>query len=477
MSEATSPLVPYHFAKRHGVILAVSDGTEARVYTRPGAPTEALFEIQRFLGRHVEPEPVDSESFAALLAKTYEGGVSQAEDILNVMADDADLTALAERLPEAADLLDAASDAPVVQLINALLSQAVRESASDIHIEPFQARSAVRFRVDGVLRDVLPLQRSLHGLVVGRVKVLAKLDIAEKRLPQDGRFTLRLAGRTVDIRVSTLPTGHGETAVLRLLDKKSAPLELAALGLSPAARARLDHMIRRPHGILLVTGPTGSGKTTTLYAALARLNSKERNIVTVEDPIEYDMEGIGQTQVNAKIGLTFAHSLRSILRQDPDVIMIGEIRDLETAQSAVQASLTGHLVLATLHTNDAVGAVTRLIDMGIEPFLVASSLIGVLAQRLVRRLCPSCRKPDGGGGFRAVGCAACRNNGYQGRTGIYELLEIDDTLRRMIHARATEAELENGARASGMVGLREDGARWITSGETTASEVLRVTTA
>jgi general secretion pathway protein E len=332
----------------------------------------------------------------------------------------------------------------------------------------------------------------VHGVIVSRIKIMARLDIAEKRQPQDGRIALRLAGRSVDVRVAILPTAHGERVVLRLLDKQAGRLDLTGLGMADATLAALRELVRQPHGIMLVTGPTGSGKTTTLYAALGQLDAKRTNIVTVEDPIEYDLDGVGQTQVNPRIDLTFARALRAILRQDPDVVMIGEIRDLETAQIAVQASLTGHLVLATLHTNDAAGAVVRLVDMGIEPFLVASSLLGVLAQRLVRRLCPACRRahaPDaaerrllqganGGNAvtelFSAAGCDACSSTGYQGRTGIFELLLIDDESRRMIHDRASEAELLAHARESGMKGLREDGTRWVKSGDTSLEEVLRV---
>jgi general secretion pathway protein E len=400
--------------------------------------------------------------------------------------------ALAESLPKVADLLESEDDAPIVRLINALFSQAVRENASDIHIEAFEARSVVRFRRDGMLRDVLEPPQVVHGVIVSRIKIMARLDIAEKRQPQDGRIALRLAGRSVDVRVSILPTAHGERVVLRLLDKQAGRLDLTSLGMADTTLVALRNLVKQPHGIILVTGPTGSGKTTTLYAALGQLDAKRTNIVTVEDPIEYDLDGVGQTQVNPRIELTFARALRAILRQDPDVVMIGEIRDLETAQIAVQASLTGHLVLATLHTNDAAGAVVRLVDMGIEPFLVASSLLGVLAERLVRRLCPACRRPhepdraerdllengnrDGPGTalFTASGCEACAFTGYQGRTGIFELLLIDDESRRLIHDRASEADLREHARRGGMKGLREDGLRWVRAGETSLEEVLRV---
>src|SRR5919112_1197346 len=371
-----------------------------------------------------------------------------------------DLAHLAQELPENADLLESDDDAPIIRLINAILTQAVKENASDIHIEPFENRLVIRFRVDGVLREVLQSKRAVAPLVVSRIKVMSKLDIAEKRLPQDGRISLRVAGRAVDVRVSTIPAGHGERVVLRLLDKQAGRLELNSLGMDAATRGLVDELIHKPHGILLVTGPTGSGKTTTLYAALERLNDNTRNIMTVEDPIEYYIDGIGQTQVNTKVEMTFARGLRAILRQDPDVVMVGEIRDLETAQIAVQASLTGHLVLSTLHTNTAVGAVTRLRDMGIEPFLLSSSLIGVMAQRLVRVLNPDSKQPFTAGEYERrllnlkdgeLSPTLYRPGrdpagGYRGRTGIYELVVVDDQFRTMIHDGAGEQELERHAR-------------------------------
>ncbi len=484
--------LPYHFAKRHGVLSARELDGGFEVWVRPGVSTSILAELRRVLGRPLQLCELSAEDFESALNRAYERGMNHAVQIVDDLGEDMDLAELAQNLPRAADLLESEDDAPIVRLINALLTQAVREGASDIHIEPFETRSVVRFRLDGVLRDIVEPQQVLHGVIVSRIKIMARLDIAEKRLPQDGRITLRLAGRPVDVRVSTLPTGHGERVVMRLLDKQAGRLRLTGLGMADATLATLDHLIHQPHGIILVTGPTGSGKTTTLYAALSQLDAKRHNIVTVEDPIEYDLDGIGQTQVNPKIELTFARALRAILRQDPDIIMIGEIRDLETAQIAVQASLTGHLVLATLHTNDAVGAVTRLVDMGVEPFLVASSLLGVLAQRLVRRLCPACRQPYVPTAaevallemipeevanvtiYKAVGCAACGNTGYQGRTGIYELLPVDDVLRSLIHDSASEGRIRDHGRAHGMRGLRQDGLRWVRAGETSLEEVLRV---
>jgi general secretion pathway protein E len=377
-----------------------------------------------------------------------------------------------QELPAVEDLLEASDDAPIIRMLNALLTQAARDGASDIHIEPYERHSSVRFRVDGTLREVVQPNRALHAALISRLKIMAELDIAEKRLPQDGRISLRIGTRAVDVRVSTLPSAHGERAVLRLLDKSESRISLESVGMTGQTLKRLIELIAQPHGIILVTGPTGSGKTTTLYAALSRLDSSAGNIMTVEDPIEYELPGIGQTQVNPKIDLDFAKALRAILRQDPDVIMIGEIRDYETAQIAIQASLTGHLVLATLHTNDAPSAVNRLIDMGVEPFLLSSSLLGVLAQRLVRKLCEHC-KVDGEGVAR--GCAHCGHTGYQGRTGIFELMTADDRLRALIHNRASEADIREAALESGMRLMRDDGERLVREGVTSREEVLRVT--
>jgi general secretion pathway protein E len=391
---------------------------------------------------------------------------------------DLELSRVMQETQAIEDLLDVEDDAPIIRMINALLTQAARDGASDIHIEPFEQASVVRFRIDGSLRDVVRPKKGLHAALISRIKIMAQLDIAEKRLPQDGRITLKVGGKPLDVRVSTLPTGFGERAVLRLLDKEAGRLTLSNLGMSDTCMDGVDGLIRQPHGILLVTGPTGSGKTTTLYAALQRLDVRSMNILTVEDPIEYELPGVGQTQVNPKIDMTFARALRALLRQDPDVIMIGEIRDLETAQIAVQASLTGHLVLATLHTNDAASAVTRLIDMGIEPFLLSSSLLGVLAQRLVRKLCTHCRKPetvDGRLVYHAVGCEHCGYTGYQGRTGIYELLLVDEAIQRLIHNGGSEPEIRQRAAERGMVTMRADGQRWIDAGVTAPEEVVRAT--
>lgn len=482
--------IPYAFARANGVIVTAVAGGQAEVAVREGARPRALAEVRRVLGLPLRARWVGPDEFDELVSALYNGAEAGAAMLAGDLAQDVDLSRLLQEIPKIEDLLESQDDAPVIRLINALITQALRERASDIHIEPFETRSVVRLRVDGMLHDLLEPARALHAAIVSRVKIMAQLDIAEKRLPQDGRITLRVAGKPIDVRVSTIPTGHGERVVLRLLDKQSGRLDLARLGMDDATLARMDRLIREPHGIVLVTGPTGSGKTTTLYAAMSRLDSKALNIMTVEDPIEYDLDGISQTQVNTRIEMSFARALRTILRQDPDVVMIGEIRDLETAQIAVQASLTGHLVFATLHTNDAVSAVTRLVDMGVEPFLLASSLIGVAAQRLVRRLCPECRKsiepdaaqlrilgfaPADGKLYVPQGCATCMHSGYRGRTGIYELVTIDDEIRRLIHDRASEQRLRDHVIAHGMRTMREDGMRWVSAGATSLEEVVRVT--
>jgi general secretion pathway protein E len=481
--------LPYSFAKSQGVVLTDCNGLASLAVRRDAKP-EAIAEVMRQFALPVEAALMEAEDFERILSAAY----AQAEDSTATLLDDAeqdmDLSMLLHDLPKSADLLESEDDAPVIRMINALLAQAVRDNASDIHIEPFETRSVVRFRLDGTLKDIAEPHRALHAALVSRIKVMADLDIAEKRLPQDGRIALRLAGRPVDVRVSTLPTGHGERVVMRLLDKEAGRLDLTKLGMGAKTLETMLRLTKQPHGIVLVTGPTGSGKTTTLYAALSCIDSSVTNVMTVEDPVEYDLDGISQTQVNPRIDMSFARALRAILRQDPDVIMIGEIRDLETAQIAVQSSLTGHLVLATLHTNDTVSAVTRLTDMGVEPFLLSSSIVGVLAQRLVRRLCPDCReayaadetelallaahgKPDVL--YRPVGCPSCNQTGYRGRTGIYELLEVDERLRSMIHARDSEQQLRDYAMKSGMKNLRDDGLRWVMSGDTSVEEVIRAT--
>ena len=471
-----SRYVPYGFARANQLLVTSVSGDAVEVWVGQRTPRHALAELSRTLPLRLVTVRKSDEELSAAISRAYSQQEGSAAAVVDEVESDLDLSRLLQDIPKIEDLLETEDDAPIIRMINALLTQASRDGASDIHIEPFESYSMVRFRVDGTLRDVVRPKRELHAALISRIKIMAQLDIAEKRLPQDGRITLRIGGRPMDVRVSTLPTGHGERAVLRLLDKEAGRLDLAKLGMSEPSLATFDKLVHQPHGIVLVTGPTGSGKTTTLYAALGRLDSSTTNILTVEDPIEYDLDGIGQTQVNAKIDMSFAKALRSILRQDPDVVMIGEIRDLETAQIAVQASLTGHLVLATLHTNDAVSAVTRLIDMGIEPFLLSSSLLGVVGQRLVRRLCTQCRQPDPvAGGWRAVGCLSCNRTGYQGRTGIYELFVVDDAIRALIHRSAAESELRAAAAANGMLSMREDGQRWVRAGVTSADEVVRVT--
>ncbi|QXL83447.1 GspE/PulE family protein [Comamonas sp. NLF-1-9] len=456
--------LPYAFARASQLLLE-DDGQQLLLWHGPEPSAAALSEVMR---KHAVAQllPLPAPELAQRISAAYAQSESSAATVVSEVQEEADLSRMMQELPAVEDLLESAGDAPIIRMLNALLTQAARDGASDIHIEPYERHSSVRFRVDGQLREVVQPNRALHAALISRLKIMADLDIAEKRLPQDGRISLRLGTRAIDVRVSTLPNAHGERAVLRLLDKSESKLSLQAVGMQGEVLARFEHLIAQPHGILLVTGPTGSGKTTTLYAALSRLDAARSNIMTVEDPIEYELPGVGQTQVNARIELTFAKALRAILRQDPDVIMIGEIRDFETAQIAIQASLTGHLVLATLHTNDAASAVTRLIDMGVEPFLLSSSLLGALAQRLVRKLCTQCR---------GAGCEACGQTGYQGRTGVFELLTVDDAIRSLIHRQAGEAEIRAQAQAAGMQLMREDAERLIASGITSREEVLRVT--
>ena len=456
--------LPYAFA-RSSQLLLEDDGQQLVLWHGPAPDVTALSEVLRkHKVRHLLS--LDATSLAQRISAAYAQGESSAATVVSEVESDADLSRMMQDLPAVEDLLETADDAPIIRMLNALLTQAARDGASDIHIEPYERHSSVRFRVDGTLREVVQPNRALHAALISRLKIMADLDISEKRLPQDGRISLRLGTRAIDVRVSTLPSAHGERAVLRLLDKSENKISLEAVGMQGETLRRFEGLISQPHGIILVTGPTGSGKTTTLYAGLGRLDATRNNIMTVEDPIEYELPGVGQTRVNSKIDLTFAKALRAILRQDPDIIMIGEIRDFETAQIAIQASLTGHLVLATLHTNDAASAVTRLIDMGVEPFLLSSSLLGVLAQRLVRKYCGSCH---------GKGCEACGHTGYAGRTGVFELLVTDDAIRAQIHAQASEAEIRTAALAAGMTLMREDGERLIAAGITSREEVLRVT--
>lgn len=479
------PALPYGFAKREGVVVrANADGTLTCIH-RASMALPAMLEVQRLFGPALGFTPASDADFDAVLRAEYRDSAGKAADFA---AADTDLATLADSA-SVDDLLDQRDDSPVVRLINALLLEAVKEGASDIHIETQERRLIVRFRVDGVLRDIVEPKRALAPLLVSRIKVMARLDIAEKRVPQDGRVTLRVGAHEVDVRVSTLPTQHGERVVMRLLERGATRLDLSSLGMSERDVRAFARLLERPNGIVLVTGPTGSGKTTTLYTALSRLNDRKRNIMTVEDPIEYELEGIGQTQVNPKTDMTFARGLRAILRQDPDVIMVGEIRDQETAQVAVRASMTGHFVLSTLHTNSAIGSVTRLVDMGVERYLLAPMIAGLIAQRLVRRLCPTCRRADvateadslllgralavGTPLWRAAGCADCHNEGYRGRAGLYEVVVVDERLQAMIHDGASEAALTQAARESGP-SLLEDGVAKLAQGITTVEEVARV---
>jgi general secretion pathway protein E len=498
--------LPYAFARTHQLLLE-DDAGQLTLLVHAQLNPAALGEVLRkYPQSQLQTQPAGT--LVQRISAAYAQGESSAAAVVSEVESDADLSRMMQDLPAIEDLLETADDAPIIRMLNALLTQAARDGASDIHIEPYERHSSVRFRVDGTLREVVQPNRALHAALISRLKIMAELDIAERRLPQDGRISLRIGTRAVDVRVSTIPSAHGERAVLRLLDKSEGRLSLEALGMQGEVLQKFEHLVAQPHGIVLVTGPTGSGKTTTLYAALSRLDAGRNNIMTVEDPIEYELAGVGQTQVNPKIELDFAKALRAILRQDPDIIMIGEIRDFETAQIAIQASLTGHLVLATLHTNDAASAVTRLTDMGVEPFLLSSSLLGVLAQRLVRRLCPHCKAPipaipqrrdvadtgtpgmallppNLGEGrdeglaaaptYHPVGCELCGHTGYQGRSGVFELLVTDDAIRAQIHSRTAEADIRAAARAAGMVLMREDGERLVRHGLTSREELLRVT--
>ena len=488
-AEARSGLLPFGFSQAKQVVLESNENGLILSYVGR-LDTETLLEVRRTAGVSFALEQVDEATFQARLSGAYQRNQNQAAQMAEDLSSNVDLARLVDEIPDLGDLMDAEDDAPIIRLINAILSQAVKEQASDIHIETFEDRLSVRYRIDGVLAEVLSPKRMLAPLLVSRLKVMAKLDIAEKRIPQDGRISVRIAGHAIDIRMSTIPSAHGERVVLRLLDKQAGQLDLAQLKMNAQVGDGYRAALARPHGIILVTGPTGSGKTTTLYAGLSSINQSSRNILTIEDPVEYMLPGVGQTQVNPKVDMTFARGLRAVLRQDPDVVMVGEIRDLETAEIAVQASLTGHLVLSTLHTNTAIGAVTRLQDMGVEPFLLSSSLVAVMAQRLVRLLCTDCREPSDATSteiemlgvegddkvqiYHAKGCAKCNMTGYRGRTGIYELIEVDEELRTVIHEGEGEQAMLAVARKQ-YPGIQADGRRRILAGETTLEEVLRVT--
>lgn len=486
--------VPINFAKQFKVVpVGRLDDGAVRVAVNDPLVLGVLDDLSVLLKAPLVLELAEGRQVIDAINHAYDRGTAHAAAAMEEMADE-DLDSFAQDIEEAVDLLDAEDEAPIIRLVNSLVSQAVKEHASDIHIEPSERDIVVRFRIDGVLYEKIRPPKKLHAAISSRVKVQAGLNIAEKRLPQDGRIRIKIAGRDIDIRVATAPTSYGERITMRLLDRSSILLDLDDLGFSPDNYKIMDGLIRRPHGVILVTGPTGSGKTTTLYACLSKINRPDLNILTIEDPVEYQLAGISQTQVNPKINLSFASGLRSFLRHDPDVIMVGEIRDLETAEIAIQAALTGHLVLSTIHTNDAPGAITRLVDMGVEPFLVASSVIGILAQRLVRRLCPHCKvryqateeevrelglSPEMIGPnptfWRGEGCAQCLGTGYQGRNGIYELMEPDDEIRQLILQNVDSNTIKRKAMSLGMRTLREDGARKVLAGLSSSSEVLRVT--
>lgn len=476
----------YRFAKRHQVLFSHADG-EAVLYFVGELSPLVLQEVQKQTAEAFTLKPIDDAAFTKLLEQHYQGQDGNSEAAVAALREEIDLADYREQFAQAADLLEAEDDAPIIKLINAILTEAIKKQASDVHIESFEHRIAIRLRVDGVLQPLMEPPVELSPFLVSRVKIMAGLDIAEKRLPQDGRISTQIAGRAVDIRVSTLPVANAERVVMRILDKAASSFTLADLAMPASLREQINALIHRPHGIFLVVGPTGSGKTTTLYASLSALDIAKKNIMTVEDPIEYFLDGISQTQVNNKAGMTFAKGLRAILRQDPDIIMVGEIRDLETAEMAVQASLTGHMVFSTLHTNTAVGAIMRLKDMGIEPFLLGTSLSGVLSQRLVRRLCEYCKAPapenavsqrllgSGTVHMTAKGCEKCNDTGYRGRIGMYELLTIDDTLRDMIFQGKSEQDLQQYARTH-QQSISEYGLQLVKDGVTTLEEVLRVTT-
>ena len=484
--------VSMQYCKRNRVLPLRRDGDSVAVAVADPLTTEALGDLQAVFGSAVLPVAVPESAVADAINRAFDRAAASTSRWTDSADDSVSLEAQAAELSEAPDLLEADDEAPIIRLVNTMIYQAARDGASDIHVEPFERATSVRFRIDGMLSEVFAPARAIHPALVSRIKVMASMNIAEKRLPQDGGIRTRVAGRELDIRVSTVPTSFGERVVMRLLDRSTTVLGLEELGLPGGALEQVRRAIRQSHGILLVTGPTGSGKTTTLYAALSEINSPEKNIITIEDPVEYQLRGVGQIQVNAKIGLTFAGGLRSVLRQDPDVIMVGEIRDTETARIAIQSALTGHLVFSTLHTNDAFSSVTRLLDMDVEPFLVSSSVLGILAQRLVRNLCPVCSRPAEADarqltdlGIAAAdrsrmrqpgpGCEACRGSGYKGRSAIAEYLPIDDDVRARIMAREDAAAIRDVALARGMVTMRADGATRVLDGTTSIEEVLRVT--
>ena len=485
--------IPISFVKQYELLPLRRENGRVVVASADPLNFYPLEDLARLLESELELVVSPAEEILSAINRVYDRLGRSAEGVIDDLREEEDnLSLLAQEIEEPQDLLEASDEAPIIRFVNSLLYQAIKERASDIHIEPFERDVVVRFRIDGVLYEILRAPKRLQSSIISRIKIMGGLNIAEKRLPQDGRIRIKIAGRDIDIRLSTLPTAFGERVVMRLLDRSQVLLQLEDLGFSQENLRIMNELIQHTHGIILVTGPTGSGKTTTLYASLQKINTPDKNIITIEDPIEYQIPGIGQIQVNPKISLTFANGLRSIVRQDPDVILVGEIRDAETAEIAIQASLTGHLVFSTLHTNDAPSAITRLVEMGIEPFLISSSVLAILAQRLVRVLCKDCREPDEpdleilralegekwleqGKFYRAVGCEKCLNTGYIGRTGIFELLLVDDEIRQMINRRADSNEIKQVARKKGMLTLREDALRKASLGITSLAEVMRVT--
>jgi len=493
--------VPATYAQHHFLIgiQSEADNGELTIVLSKPLDANALDNVSKMTGMPVRAAVSTRTTITAAIDVAYQQRSTVIEEVAEEL-DQQNLDQLVDEVSASDDLLDVVNRPPVIRLVNDVLFRALQLRASDIHVHPYETKIQIRYRVDGILYDTLSLNRNVLPLIVSRIKVMAGMDIAERRLPQDGRCSVRLGQREVDLRISTVPTSYGERSVLRLLDKSTGLFTLNELGMMEDDLERFDSLLHRSHGVIFVTGPTGSGKSTTLYASLNRLNSSEKNVLTIEDPIEYQLAGISQIQVASKKGMTFATSLRHVLRQDPDVIMVGEVRDIETARMAIQSSLTGHLVFSTLHTNDSAGAVSRLLDLGVEPYLVSSSLIAILAQRLVRKVCENCKEPtepserdlkalglgngktaasleDGGAFYVGRGCDKCFKTGYRGRTGIYELLLIEDKIQDMIYKRETAGKIKKRALNSGMQTLRMDGARKVLAGLTTVSEVLRVTQA
>ncbi|MHC4618048.1 MAG: type II secretion system ATPase GspE, partial [Planctomycetota bacterium] len=495
--------VPATYAQHHYLIAINVEGDDGELTVVLSKPldTNALDNVSKMTGMPVKAALSTRTAITAAIDVAYEQRTTVIEEVVEEIDSQQNLDQLVDEVSTSDDLLDVVNRPPVIRLVNDILFRALQLRASDIHVHPYETKIQIRYRIDGILYDVLSLNRNVLPLIISRIKVMAGMDIAERRMPQDGRCSVRLGQREIDLRISTVPTSYGERSVLRLLDKSTGLFTLDELGLWKDDLNRLDSLLNRSHGVIFVTGPTGSGKSTTLYASLNRINSAEKNVMTIEDPIEYQLEGISQMQVASKKGVTFANALRHVLRQDPDVIMVGEVRDVETARMVIQSSLTGHLVFSTLHTNDSAGAVSRLLDLGVEPYLASSSLIAIMAQRLVRRICPDCRQsyePSGrelrelgllgppehvagssetGGFFVGAGCDRCFQTGYRGRTGIYELMPINDEIQNLIYNRESAGTIKKAALEAGLKTLRMDGARKVLAGTTSIAEVMRVTQA